>query len=92
MCVEIVSFTLLCQRDSEGFASRLQVMEVEMGNDVAIGGGNFFVRVARDSAGGITRWAIRNIPSGREMSLQGGADLTTFAQECLLEDVRLRSA
>ncbi len=64
---------------------RLQVERIDDG-EVGLSDGSFLVRVAMDEQRLINRCLIRHIASGRETYIQGGANLSAFVSDCLLQD------
>jgi hypothetical protein len=87
MSAEDTSFIVRCRGDDQSGATRLQVVLVraDHATDVRFNEVSFLVRVSIDKERAVERCSIRHIASGREAFVQGGAGLSTFVKECLLE-------
>jgi len=87
MSAEDASFIVRCRGEDQSGATRLQVIlvRVDSSADVRFNEVSFLVRVSIDEGRAVERCSIRHIASGREAFVQGGAGLSTFVRECLLE-------
>jgi hypothetical protein len=80
-----LSLLVRCWRVRGDTAMRLQVERLD-GGQVGLSSGSFLVRVAMDEERLVNRCLIRHIASGREAYIQGGANLSAFVSDCLLQD------
>ena len=87
MSAEDASFVVRCLGNDESGVTRLQVVltRVDGAVDIRFNEVSFLVRVSIDTGRAMERCSFRHIVSGREAFVQGGAGLSTFVRECLLE-------
>src|SRR5712692_4063856 len=80
-----------CRYDPQTDATRLQIVDVETGEEVRLSDSTFLLRISPGERGLVMRCFIRHLASGREAYVKGGSKLRDFVKACLLKDSKLES-
>jgi hypothetical protein len=82
---DVFSVIVRCWYDPQTDATRLQIVDVDTGEEVRLSDSSFLLRISPGEHGLVIRCFIRHLASGREAYVQGGSKLRDFVKACLLK-------
>ena len=75
-----------CWREPPDDITRIQLTQVDSGDEVLLSNSTFLLRISYDEKTSIERCLIRHVASGREAYVQSGPNFRAFVVDCLLSN------